>query len=77
LKKCKGIYKLILYNVSFDAKEQDIKNHYSGIKVPAIEKLAKGTFFVEFTDFDEAVKLVNFKETVKFYFFFLKKSLRF
>ena len=64
LKKAKGVYKLVLYNVSFDAKEQDIKNFYFNIKIPVLEKITKGTFFVEFTDFDEAVKLVNFKETV-------------
>lgn len=67
LKKTKGAYKLVLYNVSFDAKEQDIKNFYFNVKIPILEKITKGTFLVEFNDFDEAVKLVNFKETVSNY----------
>ena len=73
LRKTKGAYKLVLYNVSFDAKEQDIKNFYFNVKIPIIEKITKGTFLAEFNDFDEAVKLVNFKETVLNYnylFFF-------
>ena len=63
--------------MSFDAKEQDIKNFYFNVKIPILEKITKGTFLAEFNDFDEAVKLVNFKDTVSKYkyFFFLKLDL--
>ena len=53
-----------LYNISYDAREQDIKNHYYGVKIAIIEKVSKGTFTVEFDDIEEAIKFVNFKETV-------------
>lgn len=67
LNKTKGKCTLTLYNISYDAKEQDIKNHFYGIKIAFIEKITRGTFYVEFENAEEAIKCVNFKDNVIYF----------
>ena len=69
LKKSKGSLTLILFNISYDARDHDIKSHFHGVKIASIETLSRGTFSVVFNDIEEAIKFVNFKETVKILFF--------
>lgn len=64
LRKNTGRIKLILGNIHYDAREQDVKNFYYGIKFLSLNTISKGTFIVEFSDLDEAIKLINFKDNV-------------